>query len=142
MTLPTIIWRALIGMGFTLGTPAAWRAAEQIPGPGVQCVLRLSAAESLAAITAPFLLTKLVSKLPRALPRILAWVGVIALVVAVVMSIVNWSDVDPFHGQSMTGWRVLCGGCYLMAALWAIALSITLVGYLLHHPSSGRSLCS
>ncbi len=99
VTAPTIIWRTLIGMGFTLGTPASWRAAEQIPGRGVSYVLGLSAAELIAAIAAPLMLSRFVSKVPWALAATLAGLGIVGLAVVVVLSNINWDAVDPFRGQ-------------------------------------------
>jgi fumarate reductase subunit D len=33
-SLPSAIWRVLVGIGLPLGTPGSWRASQQVPGRG------------------------------------------------------------------------------------------------------------
>lgn len=130
--LPSVIWRALVGFGLHLGTPASWRSLEQIPGAGVSYVLSLSALELAAALMAPLMLSRPVRRLPRWLVAPVAACGLVALVAVIVKSILRWDRVDPFHGQPATGWSVLCTVCYLCALAWPFALTATILGYLRH----------
>lgn len=47
--VPTALWRIVLAAGPTLGTPAEWRAAQDIPGTGTAYVLGLSVLQLLAA---------------------------------------------------------------------------------------------
>lgn len=140
-SLPTVLWRALVGLGVPLGTPAVWRAGEQLPGTGTAYVLGLSVVECLAAL----LTLRLVRpngdvvprwspigpgrRLPTAAVSLTALGGVVALVLICVLSVRSWSVVDPFAGQIASGWSRLCAGCYLAALLWPPAVVATVIGY-------------
>ena len=135
--LPTVLWRAVVGFGADLGTPARWRAAEHIPGSGTVYVLALSLIQLVAALLTLLLIHPRGDRLPGRDVRLPAWVvGVVASVGAAVLvflcvgSAVNWGKVDPFAGAPFTGWAALCRACYLVAPLWPVFLIATTVGYL------------
>jgi hypothetical protein len=132
--MPTVLWRAIVGLGARLGTPASWRAAEHIPGPGTAYVLVLSALELAAA-----LLTLLLAhphgdhlpgwspiapatRLPAPLVATIALAGAAVLVFLCVASAINWGNVNPFAGAPFSVWAGLCWGCYAAAPLWPIFL--------------------
>jgi hypothetical protein len=139
--LPTVIWRALVGLGVDLGTPATWRHAEQLPGRGTSYVLSLSAIELAAALLTLVLILPHGDQLPpwhrsgrrSRLPTLLvagcSAAGVVVLGFLCVASAVHWSNVDPFHAASSSYWAWLCWGCYAAAPLWPIMLAATTVGY-------------
>ena len=140
--LPTVIWRSLIGFGFTLGTPDSWRNAEQIPGVGTSYVLTLSAVQLLAALLALVLIVPNADRVPRWSPvlpgrraptSLVVGVGLLgaSLVAALcVLSIVNWAQVNPFRDAgTVSGWSYLCWGCYVVAPAWPVLLTATILGY-------------
>jgi hypothetical protein len=143
--LPTVLWRVIVGLGGRLGTPASWRAAEHIPGPGTAYVLVLSLLELAAA-----LLTLLLAhprgdrlpgwrpiapglRVPAPLVAAIALTGAAVVVFLCVASAINWCNVDPFAGAPFSGWAALCWGCYAAAPLWPIFLIATTLGYLRSH---------
>lgn len=148
--LPTVLWRALVGLGLDLGTPGSWRAAQDIPGAGTAYVLSLSALQLFAAL----LTLRLVRagqdvvprwspagagrRLPTAVVVATALAGAVALTAVCVLSIRNWSAVDPFAGQPSSLWSKLGGGCYLAALVWPPALVTTVVGYIVGRHRQGR----
>lgn len=142
--LPTALWRIFLAAGFTLGTPAAWRDFQDIPGGGNWYVLGLSIAQLIAATCGLALavdIRRLTPWLPGWIP---AWlrrhaaaiggitgiVGSAVLAVLVAMSAIAWDNVDPFGGQSYDFWAWLCLGCYLVAPLWPALLGAASIGYL------------
>ncbi len=139
--LPTVIWRVLVGLGIDLGTPTAWRAAEQIPGSGTLYVLGLSVVELGAACLTLLLVRPGGDVVPRWSPiaagrRLLmgvvtaiALAGALVVTLLCVLSIRSWPAVDPFAGVAGSAWSTLCGACYLAALLWPPALVVTLIGY-------------
>jgi hypothetical protein len=150
--LPTVIWRALVGIGVDLGTPPLWRVREHIPGTGTLYVLGLSAGELFAALLTLRLIRSGGDVIPRwspigpgrrlpvAVVASTALSGAAALVIVCILSIRSWSAVDPFAGQVGSGWSVLCTGCYLAALLWPPALVASVIGYILgrgNRPSAG-----
>lgn len=127
--LPTVLWRAIVGCGATLGTPAHWRAAEHIPGSGTIYVLVLSAIQLVAALLTLLLINHRL-RLPRSLVATTALIGAAILAFLCVASAVNWTKVDPFGGAPFTGWALLCRACYAIAPLWPVFLIATTIGYL------------
>ncbi len=141
--LPTVLWRALLGLGLHLGTPDSWRAAEKIPGSGTAYVLLLSTLELFAAL----LTLRLVQpdgdvvprwspiragrRLPRELVCLIALTGAVVLMALCVLSIVYWHAVDPFAGEAGSWWSRLCAACYLAALAWPPALVASVTGYLI-----------
>jgi hypothetical protein len=153
--LPSVLWRALVGLGFDLGTPDAWRAAQDIPGTGTAYVLTLSAIQLLAALLALRLVRPGGDVVPRWSPilagrRLPVWLvclialtGAAILAAICVMSILNWSAVDPFAGEPNSGWSSLSDSCYLAALLWPPALVTAVIGYALsrhrnNHPNTRK----
>lgn len=139
--MPTVLWRALVGFGLDLGTPAAWRARQDIPGSGTAYVLTLSALELAAAGLALRLVRPRGDIVPRWSPiragrrlgvrtvSLVALTGAVAVAVLCVLSMQNWPAVDPFAGEPTSGWKTLCAGCYLAALAWPPALVATVIGY-------------
>lgn len=139
--LPTTIWRALLGAGFTLGTPGHWREFQEIPGNGTWYVLGLSVFQFLVS-AASLLLTVDVRRLTPAwtpdwlrrhagvIGGTLGLLGAAILAVLVVLSIVNWHRVDPFAGEPYDGWAWLCLSCYVATAFWPVLLAAASIGYL------------
>lgn len=139
--LPTVLWRALVGLGVDLGTPSSWRASQDIPGSGTAYVLTLSALELLAALLTLRLVRpggdvvprwspiRAGRRLPTALVSLIALAGALALTTLCVLSIRYWWAVNPFAGQPSSGWSRLCSGCYLVALGWPPALVTTVIGY-------------
>jgi hypothetical protein len=139
--LPTVLWRIPLGAGFTLGTPAAWREVQEIPGNGTWYVLGLSAFQFMAAACCLALSIDVRRLTPGWAPvwlrqragtigGTIGLAGTVILAVIVVMSIVAWDRVDPFAGVPYGGWGWLCLCCYLAAALWPILLAAASIGYL------------
>ena len=139
--LPTVIWRVLVGLGIDLGTPTAWRAAQQIPGSGTIYVSGLSALE-LGAACLTLLLARPAGdvvprwspiaagrRLPMGVVTGVALAGALVVAVLCVLSIRSWPAVDPFAGVASSAWSTLCGGCYLAALLWPPALVVAVIGY-------------
>ncbi|UVY85135.1 hypothetical protein NLU66_05925 [Brachybacterium sp. NBEC-018] len=152
LALPTVIWRALPGLGLDLGTPEAWRALQHLPGEGTGYVLGLSAVQLAAAACCLLLAVDvrrvtpslLGPRLGRALPRLIGGVGLLgALLLAaiVVFSVLAWDRVDPFAGQPADAWSLLCLACYLAAAAWPVVLAPVAIGYLARggRGAAGRS---
>ncbi|GAB2471626.1 hypothetical protein GCM10027063_10230 [Promicromonospora xylanilytica] len=146
--LPTALWRIPLILGFTLGTPTAWREAQDIPGTGTWYLLGLSLVQ-LAAIACMLALTIEPARLtphwlrarrPLLVPRVVGIAGAIgALVLAllVTMSIIAWDKVDPFSGAAYGIWGWLCAGCYLLAALWPLFFGTASLRYLMHYRQAG-----
>lgn len=150
--LPTVLWRAVVGLGLDLGTPPAWRAAEHIPGAGTVYVLTLSVVQLLAAV----LTLRLVrpggdvvprwspirpgGRVPAAAVVAIALTGAVVLTITCALSIRSWSAVDPFAGAPRSGWSRLCGGCYLAALAWPPALVVAVFGYALNERQQRRKL--
>jgi len=148
--LPTVLWRALLGLGLHLGTPDSWRAAEKIPGSGTAYVLLLSTLELFAAL----LTLRLVQpdgdvvprwspiragrRLPRELVCLIALTGAVVLMALCVLSIVYWHAVDPFAGEAGSWWSRLCAACYLAALAWPPALVASVTGYLISRRRPAR----
>ncbi|MFD4432775.1 hypothetical protein [Nocardia sp. NPDC058497] len=140
--LPTVVWRGLLGFGFELGTPAAWRAEQMIPGEGTAYVLGLSIAELLAALLALRLVHPRGDVVPRwspispgrrapiALVSTIALTGAVILIALCAMSIDNWSGVDPFGGEPESAWSKISDACYLAVLAWPPALIVTVAGYI------------
>jgi hypothetical protein len=142
--LPTAVWRAVVGLGPTLGTPAAWRDFQDIPGAGSAYVLGLSVVQLGAALLTLVLIRPNGDRVPRWSPvaagrRLPVWLvaggallGATVLAAICVMSVLAWAAVDPFTGAPLDGWAVLCRACYLVAPLWPLFLIITTIGYVRH----------
>ena len=128
--LPTVLWRAVVGFGATLGTPANWRAAEHIPGGGTVYVLVLSVIQLVAALLTLLLVYPNGIRLPARVVAAIALAGAAVLVFLCVASAVNWGKVDPFATAPFSGWAALCWACYAVAPLWPVFLVVTVVGYL------------
>jgi hypothetical protein len=135
--LPTVLWRAVVGLGADLGTPGHWRAAQHLPGSGTVYVLALSLIQLAAALLTLRLIRPRGDRVPGWGVRLPAWVvaviaftGAAVLVFLCVASAINWGNVDPFAGAPFTGWAGLCLACYLVAPLWPLFLIATTVGYL------------
>ncbi len=126
--LPTVVWRAMVGLGFTLGTPASWRFHQRIPGTGTTYVLALSIIELAAALLTPLMFHRALQRLPTWLVTLPAVLGLIALGYVQTMSIVNWENVNPFAGQPVSAWLILCHACYLAALVWPAALLAAIIG--------------
>lgn len=140
--LPTALWRILLAAGLTLGTPSAWRAAQEIPGSGTWYVLGLSVLQLIAAACSFALAVDVRRLVPgwvpgwleRRVPVLTATAGLVGaslLALIVAMSVIAWENVDPFAGQSYDGWAWLCLVCYLCAALWPVLLAAASVGCLM-----------
>ena len=142
VAVPTVIWRALVGFGLTLGTPESWRRAEQIPGIGTNYVLTLSAFQLTAALLTLVLIVPDADRVPRwtsvaagrrAPLRVVVGTGLLGAVLVAVLcllSVINWVHVDPFRDAiTVSGWSYLCWGCYLVAPAWPVLLTATVVGY-------------
>lgn len=139
--LPTVAWRALLGLGFELGTPAGWRNAQNLPGSGTSYVLTLSALQLCAALLTLVLILPHGDRVPpwrrtdpsRRLPMTLvvgcSGIGTVLLGYLCIASAVNWSHVDPFSDAPSTAWAWLCWACYAAAPLWPVLLAVTTVGY-------------
>ncbi|OLT41336.1 hypothetical protein BJF85_23935 [Saccharomonospora sp. CUA-673] len=144
VALPTALWRLPLAMGATLGTPAAWREEQSIPGTGVWYLLLLSVVQ-LAAIACMLFLAAdpkmvtprwLPARLHRLVPAMIGGAGVagaLVLLLLVTMSVIAWDKVDPFAGTDYDAWAWLCAICYLLAALWPPLLAAASVGYLRRH---------
>jgi len=141
LALPTVVWRALPGLGLDLGTPEAWRALQHLPGEGTGYVLGLSAVQLAAAACCLLLAVGVRRVTPpllgaafgRALPRLIGGAGLLgALLLAaiVVFSVLAWDRVDPFAGQPADSWSLLCLACYLATAAWPVVLAPVAIGYL------------
>lgn len=147
---PTVIWRMLVGLGLDLGTPAAWRAAEQIPGSGTLYVLGLSVVELCAACLTLLLVRPGGDVVPRWSPiaagrrlpmgvvAAIALAGAVVVTVLCVLSIRSWPAVDPFAGMASSAWSTLCGACYLAALVWPPALVVAVIGYVGTRRRRGR----
>lgn len=141
--MPTVLWRALLGFGLDLGTPASWRAAQKLPGSGTAYVLMLSALELLAAMLTLRLIRpngdvvpswspiRAGRRLPTGLVCLIALGGAAVLVVLCALSIRHWGAVDPFAGEVSSWWSRLCDGCYLAALGWPPAVITSVMGYLI-----------
>ncbi|WP_280236479.1 hypothetical protein [Nocardia cyriacigeorgica] len=139
--LPTVLWRVVLGMGFDLGTPDAWRAEQVIPGAGTAYVLGLAALQLLAALAVVRMVRPGGDRVPRWSPILagrrvptalvcgIALTGAAILVALCAMSIHHWSNVDPFAGEPDSAWNSVCTGCYLAVLLWPPALVIAVIGY-------------
>ncbi|WP_157182694.1 hypothetical protein [Sciscionella marina] len=139
---PTVLWRAVVGLGAPLGTPVSWRAAQHIPGSGTVYVLVLSLLELVAALSTLALAHPDGDRIPRwspvarrsrvpvALVAGVALAGVVVLAFLCLAGALHWSSVDPFAGAPFTAWAALCRACYLVAPLWPVFLGITTCGYL------------
>lgn len=139
--LPSVVWRTLLGLGFELGTPATWRAEQDIPGQGTTYVLALSAAQFLAALLALRMVRlggdivprwspiRAGKRLPAWLVCLLALTGAAMLAALCVMGLSNWAAVDPFAGEPASGWSSLSDSCYLAVLLWPPALVTAVLGY-------------
>ncbi|OLF10691.1 hypothetical protein BLA60_16135 [Actinophytocola xinjiangensis] len=151
--VPTALWRIVLAAGPTLGTPARWRAAQDIPGTGTWYVLTLSVLQLLAAACAFALVVDVRRLTPRWTPEWLrrragtlvgvagiAGSGLLLLIVG--MSVIAWDKVDPFAGQPYDGWAWLCLGSYLCAALWPVLLMPASIGYLAHRRRAGTPVPS
>ena len=144
VALPTALWRLPLTLGVTLGTPAAWREEQGIPGAGTWYLLLLSVMQ-LAAIGCMFFLTVepgkvtprwLPARLRRLVPAVVGGAGIagaLVLALLVTMSVIAWDKVDPFAGADYDAWAWLCAVCYLLAALWPPLLGAASVGYLRRH---------
>lgn len=148
--LPTALWRIAIAAGLTLGTPAEWRVAQDIPGSGTWYVLGLSVVQLVAAACSFALVVDVRRLTPGRLPdRLRRWLPVLIggaglagsalLALIVTMSILAWEKVDPFAGHGYDGWAWLCLACYLCAALWPVLLAVASLGYLVRHGAGHRS---
>jgi hypothetical protein len=142
VALPTVIWRVLVGLGATLGTPASWRRSEHLPGAGTSYVFGLSALQLAAALLTLVLVVPGADRLPRwspvaagrRMPRELvagvSLIGSFALISVCVLSVINWRSVDPFHdAPTVSGWSLLCWACYAAALAWPVLLIATTLGY-------------
>lgn len=140
--LPTVIWRVLVGLGATLGTPESWRRSEQLPGSGTSYVIGLSALQLAAALLTLVLVVPGADRVPRwspvaagrRMPRSLvvgvSLIGSLALMLVCVLSVINWRSVDPFHdAATVSDWSVLCWACYAAALAWPVLLIATTLGY-------------
>jgi len=134
---PTVVWRAVVGLGFPLGTPDSWRTFQHIPGSGTVYVLSLSLFQAVAAALTLRLASPDGDRIPftrRRVPRravaAIAFAGAALLVAVCVFSVLAWNKVDPFAGQPHDGWALLCLACYLCALLWPVFLVLTTVSYL------------
>ena len=139
--LPSVLWRTLIGLGLDLGTPAAWRAEQDIPGAGTAYVLVLSAMQLYAALLALRLVRPGGDVVPRWSPiyarrRLPTWlVSLVALTGATLlaamcaMGLDNWAAVDPFAGEPDSGWSRLSDLSYLAVLIWPPALVAAVTGY-------------
>ncbi len=143
--LPTVVWRAVVGLGVNLGTPAGWRHSEHLPGSGTAYVLGLSIVQLTAALLTLVLTGPGRDRIPawlgpgggRRLPPTLvvggSASGIAALVFLCAASAIAWDKVDPFKGAPTTAWTWLCWACYATAPLWPILLTATTVGYAITH---------
>jgi len=141
--LPSVLWRTLIGLGFDLGTPAAWRTEQDIPGAGTAYVLVLSAMQLYAALLALRLVRPGGDVVPRWSPvhagrRLPTWlVSLVALVGATLlaamcaMGLDNWAAVDPFAGEPSSGWSRASDVSYLAVLIWPPALVAVVIGYVI-----------
>lgn len=142
VALPTVIWRVLVGLGATLGTPASWRRSEELPGSGTSYVIGLSALQLTAALLTLVLVVADADRVPRwspvaagrRMPRGLivgmSLLGAIALTAICTLSAINWGRVDPFRdAPAVSGWSVLCWACYGVALAWPVLLIATTLGY-------------
>ncbi|MFC7344364.1 hypothetical protein [Saccharopolyspora griseoalba] len=140
--LPTVVWRLLLAAGFELGTPAEWRAAQDIPGSGTWYVLGLSLVQLAAAACSFALVVDLRGLLPRRVPSAVrravpaaiataALLGAVPLAVLVVMSVVARDAVDPFAGRPYGAWAWLSASAYLCAVLWPPLLASAAIAHLL-----------
>lgn len=140
--LPTVVWRVVVGLGVPLGTPAAWRDAQQLPGSGTAYVLVLSTIQVVAALATLVLIVPGLDRVPtwspvlpgRRVPAILvvavSLLGAFVVGAVCVLSIVNWARVDPFRDATeITGWAVLCWACYAVALAWPLLLIASAIGY-------------
>lgn len=135
--LPSALWRLVLGLGFTMGTPGQWRAGEDLPGSGTAYVLGLSTGQLIAASLTLALVTPGWDRLPPVSGRRLpAWivvsvatVGAVGLAVICAGSVLHWDKVDPFAGAPTSAWSVLCQVCYAVALLWPVLLFAAIVGY-------------
>ena len=139
--LPSVLWRTLIGLGLDLGTPAAWRAEQDIPGAGTAYVLVLSAMQLYAALLALRLVRASGDMVPgwspvyagRRLPTwlvaLVALTGATLLAALCAMGIDNWAAVDPFAGEPESGWSRLSDVSYLAVLVWPPALVTAVIGY-------------
>ena len=140
-TLPTILWRAVVGLGLDLGTPASWRQTQHITGSGTIYVLTLSGLQLAAALLTLVLIRPHGDRLPpwnhgggsRRLPlRFVvgcSGAGIATLSFLCVASAAHRSNVDPFRGAQPTYWSWLCWACYTAAPPWPVLLTATTVGY-------------
>lgn len=139
--MPTVVWRVVVGVGVSLGTPEHWRQVQGLPGAGTGYVFFLSVVQACAALMTFVLIRPGTDRIPRWSPlapgrrlplRVVAGVsvaGVCALTFLCIASVANWAKVNPFAGAEMTGWAWLCTGCYLAALAWPVALATATVGY-------------
>ena len=149
--LPTSLWRVLVGFGVDLGTPATWRAEQDLPGTGTAYVCLLSVLQLLAAVLALRLVRSGGDRVPgwspiragRQLPTIVVCLfavsGAVALAALCVLSITNWSAVSPFTSEPSSGWSWLCTGCYLALLLWPPALLVSVIGYAIGRRHQSRA---
>lgn len=146
--LPTVIWRIPLAAGHPLGTPASWRAVQDIPGSGSWYVLTLSMIQFIAATCSFALVVDTHRFTPRwapewvdrRLPAVVGLAGIFgaaALTAIVCMSVIAWDRVDPFAGEVYDAWAWLCAACYLCAVAWPIFLAAAAVGCLRRIRRSG-----
>lgn len=140
--LPTVVWRAVVGVGLTLGTPTSWRRAEELPGSGTAYVMTLSVVQVAAALMTLLLIVRGADRVPRQSPiaagrRLPAsfivgtsLTGAAVLGVLCILSAVNWGRVDPFRdAETVSAWSWLCWACYLVTPAWPLLLVATTLGY-------------
>ncbi|MEV0336052.1 hypothetical protein [Nocardia sp. NPDC050717] len=139
---PTVLWRVLLGLGWDLGTPAQWRAEQQIPGPGSSYVLTLAALQLGAALLAVRMVRPDGDRVPHWVPLLagrrapaalvggLAFGGAAILLALCAMSMWRWSWVNPFDGAPASLGNAVCTAAYLAVLLWPPALIAATLGYL------------
>ncbi len=131
----------MLAAGNSLGTPASWRSAQDIPGAGAWYLLVLSALQLAAAACSFALVLDIQRFTPKWVPtrayvagQVIAGIagiaGALALTVIIGMSVVAWDKVDPFSGQAYDLWAWLCFSCYLSTVFWPLFLGAATVGCL------------
>lgn len=136
--VPSVIWRAAVGLGVDLGWSQQHLDLEQIPGYGTSYVITLSALSLLAASFTLGLVRPWGERLPRWLPIVggrpvpvlmavvASVVGASIVITICVMSIAHWNQVSGFADRPDSGWARLMAACYLPALLWGpMLLAVT-----------------
>src|ERR1700722_7465622 len=104
--MPTVVWRGVVGVGASLGTPEHWRQVQGLPGAGTAYVFVLSVIQACAALMTFVLIRPGADRIPRWRPlapgrrlslRVVAGVsmaGVSALTFLCIGSVANWAKVN------------------------------------------------